>query len=77
MEDEDYGDGEQDAFHEPEFALILVACLIGIGTGASVVLFNDAVEYIRGFSASLDVYGEKLDTVGFTQTLSISTLAKR
>eukprot|EP00890_Picochlorum_soloecismus_P000905 jgi/Picsp_1/1815/NSC_05282-R1_chloride channel protein clc-f len=47
MEDEDYGDGEQDAFHEPEFALILVACLIGIGTGASVVLFNDAVEYIR------------------------------
>jgi len=32
---------------------------------------NDAVEYIRGFSASLDVYGEKLDTVGFTQTLSM------
>jgi H+/Cl- antiporter ClcA len=47
-EDEDFdGNREQDAFHEPEFALILVACLIGIGTGASVVLFNDAVKYIR------------------------------
>ena len=46
--DEDFaGNKEQGAFYEPEFALILVACLIGIGTGASVVLFNDAVKYIR------------------------------
>lgn len=47
VEDENYDDREQDEFDEPEFALILVACLIGIGTGAGVVIFNDAVKYIR------------------------------
>jgi len=32
---------------EPEVALILIACGIGLATGASVVVFNDAIHYIR------------------------------
>ena len=32
---------------EPEAALILLACGIGLTTGASIVLFNDAIHVIR------------------------------
>jgi len=32
---------------EPEVALILIACAIGVATGSSVVVFNDAIHFIR------------------------------
>eukprot|EP00887_Chlorella_sp_A99_P003046 scaffold9.g3046.t1 len=38
---------EEEAGHEPEAALILVACGIGLATGAGIVSFNDAVHAIR------------------------------
>ncbi len=32
---------------EPEVAVLLVACAIGLATGAGVVLFNDVIHAIR------------------------------
>ena len=32
---------------EPEVAVLLVACAIGLATGAGVVLFNDVIHGIR------------------------------
>ena len=32
---------------EPEVAVLLVACAIGLATGAGVVLFNDIIHAIR------------------------------
>lgn len=39
------GDGNE--ADEPEAALILIACGIGVATGASVVAFNDGIHFIR------------------------------
>ena len=39
------GDGQEG--DEPEVAVLLVACAIGLATGAGVVLFNDIIHAIR------------------------------
>ena len=39
--------GEPDDGDEPEATVLLVACGIGLATGAGVVLFNDAILWIR------------------------------
>jgi H+/Cl- antiporter ClcA len=45
--DSDDDEDDNDTDDDPEIALILAAIAIGVVTGGSVVLFNDAIHYIR------------------------------
>ena len=47
VEEEDEEEEEEDKDDDPEIALIFAACAVGVATGASVVVFNDAIHFIR------------------------------